>query len=120
MWTGKIESPQVTLSIKKRLDGLPSKDGLLRDYLYGRYYVLDEQFGKVEPYATRLLAADPKSVTAWELRGDAMAGMGDRGKAEAAFRQALANFDAKYARDAGTEPPEYLVRRYNEVRSEKP
>jgi hypothetical protein len=120
MWSGKIESPPVNVTISKRLDGLSSKDALMRDYLYGRYYLLDAQYGKVEPYAARLLAADPKSITAWELRGDAMAGMGDRGRAEAAFRQALANFDARYARTPGSEPPEYLVRRYNDIRAGRP
>jgi hypothetical protein len=120
MWSGKVESRPVTVSIKKRLDGLPTKDVLLRDYLYGRFYLLDAQYGKVETYAARLLAADPKSITAWELRGDAMAGTGDRVRAGAAFRRALSNFDAKYGRDGGMEPPDYLIRRYNEIRSGNP
>lgn len=125
MWQGKASSNAIRLTVTGT--SKVSQDTEQNDYIAGRFYLLDRQYNRVEEVAVHLLAANPKSISAWELRGDAAYAQGQLTKAEEAYRQAL-QLHALQAQDkkAGllpermrTEPPLYLWTRLAQVLSAK-
>lgn len=87
-----------------------------RDYLSGRFYVLDYKWDQAEAYAAKMLSRDADSIEGLELRGDALAGQGKLQEAQDAFLKALAAFQRKYPELKGAEePPEYLFARLSEI-----
>ncbi|MBI4533323.1 MAG: hypothetical protein HY711_05180, partial [Candidatus Melainabacteria bacterium] len=87
MWQGKVSSNAITLTLTGK-SSLPNNTEQ-NDYIAGRFYLLDQQYKRVEEVAVRLLARNPKSISAWELRGDAAYAQGQLAKAAQAYRQAL-------------------------------
>jgi len=76
------------------------------NYRAGRYYILNHEYERVEPYAAALLSQAP--VMAWELRGDSFLGLNKPREAVTAFKNALTEYDK---RASNNEPPEYILAR---------
>jgi hypothetical protein len=88
----------------------------LSDYRNAGFYLYDHQYPKVDPYVEQMLKRDPKSIGAWERRGDEMAGLGRKQEAKQAYYKALDNFAGKYAGQKDIEYPEYLENRLRDLK----
>lgn len=122
MWQGEALSPAVKVTLKKEFTPASQDEAYFRNYLYGRFYLYDEQWERVEEYALRLLGQDEESVEAWELRADAFVGKGELEDAEASLIYALNLFESKHRNDEPEENepqegPRYLERRLGEVQA---
>ena len=111
----EIPSSPVRVTLKKLWTEPRMEKILLNNYKHGRYYLLDHQFAQIEPYVQKMLVNDPNSISAYELRGDALAGQGKLPEAKDAYLKALNLFDTKYHGQKNVEYPAYLESRLTDV-----
>ena len=114
MWQGQI-SEEFDLELVDGDAGSSPEEQAMLVYGYGKFYLLDHQFDKVEPYAMRLEKQDANSVGAAELRGDAALAGGRYQQAADFFQEALRR--ANMVQKAGGEPPIYLVKRWQQAKA---
>ena len=119
VWEGEAVSPPVSVTFTRAVRALSVQDANGLDAQRARFYLLDQQFAKVEQYVQAMLNRDAKSVDAWMLRGDALAGQGKRTEARAAFEHAMTLWqDAHRFNPFKPNPPAQLVQRLNDAKSQ--
>ena len=114
---GQIES--VPLRVELRTGSLSKEQQRVVLLQAGRFYLEDRDYPAMEKQAAALLALDPKSVSAWELRGDAAVVQAKWDEAERSFQEAIKNAEGRsqaHIPASLREPPEYLYERLEEVR----
>jgi len=110
----EISSPPVTVILKSRGLSLAWKTSFLMITNTG-YYLLDHQFAQIEPYVQNMLTNDPNSISAYELRGDMLAGEDKLLEAKDAYLKALNLFGTKYHGQKNVEYPAYLKSQLTDV-----
>ncbi len=113
-WKGKI-SEEFDLELVDGEAGSSRNEQAKLVYCYGKYYLLDHQFDKVEPYAKWLENQDANSIGAAELRGDSALAGGQYQKAAGFFQEAIRR--ASLVDEAEGEPPVYLHRRWEQAKA---
>jgi len=111
----RVHSVPISVTLKKDWKEPSAQEDLMSAYRHGRYYLLDHQFSKIEPYIQKMLSIDPNSIGAYELRGDMLYGQDKLPEARDSYLKAL-NLSAAQSRgNPNAEYPEYLQSRLNEV-----
>ena len=116
-WQGQIES--APLRVELRTGSLSKEQQRVVLLQTGRFYLEDRDYPAMEKQAAALLALDPKSVSAWELRGDAAVVQAKWDEAERSFQEAIKNAEGRtqaHIPASLREPPEYLYERLEQVR----
>lgn len=120
MWRGKVVSTPLEITLKRRLGFVSPNEANWRDYFSGKFYLLDRQYEKVEPYARQMFFRDHDSIEAWILRGDALDGQEKYEGAEKAFEEAIRIFRKHHPILRGAqELPEYSIDRLQEIRRKR-
>jgi len=111
----RVHSAPISVTLKKDWKEPSAQEDLMSAYRHGRYYLLDHQFAKIEPYVQKMLAIDPNFIGAYELRGDMLYGQGKLPESRDSYLKAL-NLSATQSRgDPNAESPVYLLSKLNEV-----
>lgn len=101
---GFVSNP-IRVTIQDNLNGLSKEEDYQRNYAYGRYFLLDQKFDRVELYAQKLLAVDSDSASAAELQGDVFFAQGKREQAEKSYKTAMERLQKKFGPDSGFKLP---------------
>ncbi len=82
-------------------------------FLYGHFYLLDQNYDKAAEYAGRILSINPESIAGMQLKGDSLFGKEEYLKAYNIFQSALVLYEQafKSGKQIRYEPPNYLYRR---------
>jgi hypothetical protein len=123
MWLGEASSEPIAIRLSATSAETGSAAAEEGDYLEGRFHLLDRQFERARSIGERISARSPDSVAAFELLGDAFAGMGRLDEAVRAYSAGIESFRKRasvtttFLSPPDAEHPTYLMERLGDVRA---
>jgi len=112
-WHGRVESEPVKLTVLQKPASMTPADEEATALQFARYYQAAQDWPQTRTFAEKALAANPNSIPARTLDGEAREAQGDLKGAVEAYQLAEANFHKQYPHSY--EAPLYLINKVDTV-----